>query len=109
MIYALIAVGGVVIGVGGTFAGFWFYDLYDRANFTPQPPKPQHKETCPCGHVRSMHANGTGKCQSWPTDTYDPRDKASVKCPCQLYDGPGPLITDRTTIVVPDQRSEQRA
>jgi hypothetical protein len=63
--------------------------------------------TCGCGHVRSMHVDGRGKCmyakgtEYWETDPdtgFSVKKFRDYQCDCQIYDGPEPL----TTIYAPE-------
>lgn len=69
---AILAVGLLVGWLGGRFG---------RRRNTGGAPGPV-KPICTCGHARSYHLDGKGRCQKVPYDS---------QCKCQMYDGPQPL------------------
>lgn len=98
MIIALVGAAGVVVGALGMLAAMWIYTRIDDARYTlsaaaaakraPEGDEPP-KATCACGELRSMHANGTGRCQ------VEKRGHGAApdgKCACQVYDGPEPML-----------------
>lgn len=77
---ALIALAGVLVG-----------------RFLPgrrRGPKPV-RAVCGCGHARSFHDDGTGRCRHIRGIDHN------IDCPCRHYDGPLPVESFFATPMLP--------
>lgn len=47
---------------------------------------------CTCGHGRSMHLDGKGKCGDLKrVEGTGNKSSHHIKCPCTIYEGPEPM------------------